>query len=86
MPSVAPCVALVHKLVAVLESQEKLPLVTHDTPGAPINLQVCLVCVYVCTYVCTLMVVHCKHPFHATHAVVKPSSECPWSVTLVLMM
>ena len=36
--SAASC--LVRKVVSVLESQEKLPLLVHDPPGGPPNLQV----------------------------------------------
>lgn len=35
-----PAVALVRKLIAVLESIERLPLHLYDTPGSSYNLQV----------------------------------------------
>ena len=38
--SVAPAVALVRKLVAVLESLEKLPVYSYDTPSSGYGLQI----------------------------------------------
>jgi hypothetical protein len=35
-----PAVALIRKLIAVLESIERLPLHLYDTPGSTYNLQV----------------------------------------------
>lgn len=35
-----PAVALIRKLIAVLESIERLPLHLYDTPGSSYNLQV----------------------------------------------
>lgn len=35
-----PAVALIRKLIAVLESIERLPLHLYDTPGSLYNLQV----------------------------------------------
>lgn len=37
-----PAVALIRKLIAVLESIERLPLHLYDTPGSTYNLQVIL--------------------------------------------
>lgn len=37
-----PAVALIRKLIAVLESIERLPLHLYDTPGSTYNLQVTL--------------------------------------------
>lgn len=39
-----PAVALIRKLIAVLESIERLPLHLYDTPGSTYNLQVNEVC------------------------------------------
>uniref|UniRef100_T1J5Y0 E3 ubiquitin-protein ligase n=1 Tax=Strigamia maritima TaxID=126957 RepID=T1J5Y0_STRMM len=38
--SLAPCVAIVRKLVAVLESIEKLPIYLYDTPSSGYGLQI----------------------------------------------
>ena len=35
-----PSVGLVRKLVSVLETEEKLPVFSHDSPGQVLNLQV----------------------------------------------
>uniref|UniRef100_A0A1X7TZ16 E3 ubiquitin-protein ligase n=1 Tax=Amphimedon queenslandica TaxID=400682 RepID=A0A1X7TZ16_AMPQE len=35
-----PSVSLVKKLIAVLEAVERLPLLCHDAPGTPLNLQI----------------------------------------------
>ena len=89
-----PCVALVHKLVAVLESQEKLPLVTHDTPGAPISLQVRMGCTYICThmyvhtYTCMAAHADTQHMQHilwwdplSTSGHIKGQLQMSWSLT-----
>jgi E3 ubiquitin-protein ligase HECTD1 len=36
----SPALLLARRLVSIIESQEKFPLLTHDSPGATINLQV----------------------------------------------
>ena len=38
----SPSTALVRKLIAVLESIEKLPVYNYDSPGAGYGLQVCM--------------------------------------------
>lgn len=42
---------LVHKLVSVLESIEKLPVYLYDTPGSGYGLQVCDICMCIVVYI-----------------------------------
>lgn len=41
-----PAIALVRKLISVLESIEKLPVYSYDLPGSGYGLQVCKLPVY----------------------------------------